>query len=67
LKRSYARIRAALQDKRNGSISSLKVVEQDEDGNDEIVEIQDPEEIQEWVLDRNCKHFKQSHETPFFH
>jgi hypothetical protein len=42
-------------------------VEQDEDGNDEIVEIQDPEEIQEWVLDRNCKHFKQSHETPFFH
>jgi hypothetical protein len=41
-------------------------VEQDEDGNDEVIEIQDPEEIQQRVLHRNKEHFKQAHETPFF-
>jgi hypothetical protein len=66
MKRSYTRIRLALQAKRSGSINSLKVVEQDEDGNDEVVEIQDPEEIQQRVLHRNKEHFKQAHETPFF-
>jgi hypothetical protein len=64
LKRSYARIRAALQEKR--SINSLKIQETDNDGNENIIEITDPAEVQEKVLERNRRHFKQEHKTPLF-
>jgi 5'-3' exonuclease len=67
MKRSYARIRTALQEKRHGGITSLKVVEQDDTGNDKIVEITDPAEIQQRrILERNKDHFKQAHEMLFF-
>lgn len=52
MKHSYARIRVALQAKRNGSIGSLKVAELNTKGKKEIVEIHAPEESKN-VLDRS--------------
>ena len=66
MKRSYGRIRQALRGKLSGGVTSLKVNETDEDGNKHTIEITDPEEIQERILERNKEHFKQPHETLFY-
>jgi len=65
-KRSHARIRRALQTKQRGGVTSLKVTEETEDGVETVIDIMDPLEIQERLLDRNRQHFQQAHETPFF-
>jgi len=64
-KRSHSRIRRALGTRKNGGVTSLRVREQIM-GEDTIVEIIDPEEIQERLIERNRQHFKQAHETPFY-
>jgi hypothetical protein len=64
---SSARIRAALQMKCNGGVTTLNVMEEGKDGIKRIVEIQDPAEVKEaQILERNKHHFKQAHETPLF-
>jgi hypothetical protein len=66
MRRSYARIRKALQTRRNGGVTSLNVMETGKDGIEKVVEVQDPEEIDARILEHNKEHFKQPHETPFF-
>jgi hypothetical protein len=63
---SYARIRAALQTKRNGGVTTLNVMEEGKDGIERVEEIQDLVEVESRILERNKHHFKQAHETPLF-
>jgi hypothetical protein len=59
-------IRAALQTKRNGGVTTLNVIKEGKGGIEPVVEIQDPVEVEARILERNKHHFKQAHETPLF-